>query len=420
MTTTRALGDDAQAIALICSGLGSGSELQPLSPTEWTALRDAIHHSPLGRPGALLGLSQARIDSELAVGSDMARRLAGLLDRGGQLALELERLGGRGISLVTGADEAYPKRLRRILGPTAPPLLFVSGRDELLTAHGVAVVGSRDATDAAISEAVAIGRRCAADGLTVVSGAARGIDTAAMTAATEAGGTAVGIVSDALDRMVRRRELRDDLLAGALVLASSHHPESRFTVSRAMARNRIVYALAEAAIVVTSGTEGGTWQGAVENLRAAWTPLHVMADDPPPGNLELIERGGTPLRREQLAGPEPLAVILARGPRGLGQLTLLEDGPPGETSAAEPVPPHSGPPVSGGPEDLFPVVWPHLRAFLSAPRREGELASAFHLQPAQARAWLARAIEAGEVEHVGRPKRYRLRTSREGAAADRV
>lgn len=408
MTTTQVLSEDSQVLVLLCSGLGSDGGHKPLVATEWTQLATAIHESPLRRPGALLGLSTSRLVGDLGVSAEMADRLAALLRRSGQLALELERLETRGIGIVTRADDGYPRRLRRALGPTAPALFFVAGQRELLGAGGVAVVGSRDADERALGHATAIGRRCAGEGLSVISGAARGIDTAAMTAATDTGGAAVGIVADALERMVRRRELRHELSKGRILLASTEHPEARFTVWRAMARNRIVYALADAAIVVASGSEGGTWQGAVENLRAAWTPLHVMADDLRPGNRELIERGGMPLRQAELDGSEPLRALLARSPRGGGQLALLDDARPARAPASDM--PYAGPSDSGASEDLFPHIWPRMQPFLRVPRSENDLAAAFHLQPSQARAWLSRAIDAGLVERTGRPKRYRLRT----------
>ncbi len=74
-----------------------------------------------------------------------------------------------------------------------------------------------------------------------------------------------------------------------------------------MARNKYIYCLADAAIVVAADREqGGTWHGAMENLKRGWTPLWVKPHpDPASGNAELIRRGGREL------------------PAGLGDLTAL-------------------------------------------------------------------------------------------------
>jgi predicted Rossmann fold nucleotide-binding protein DprA/Smf involved in DNA uptake len=153
-------------------------------------------------------------------------------------------------------------------------------------------VGDAFATD--------IGRRCAAAGLAVFSGAARGVDRLAMAAALERGGTAVGILADSLERALREADIRRPILSGDLALATPFHPAAGFSVGNAMARNKLIYCLADAAVVVATAVEnGGTWAGAIENLRAGWVPLFVRAGSGvPTGNRALIERGAMPLDRD--------------------------------------------------------------------------------------------------------------------------
>lgn len=139
---------DSQAIALLCAPLRVG-EAKPLSPAEWARVATAIHGSEVAVPSGLLGMAVAELASALAVEDDLAERLARLLDRGGPFAFELERLADRGIWLLTRADDAYPTRIRQRLGLKAPPVLFGSGARELLSERAVAVVGSRDASEAA-------------------------------------------------------------------------------------------------------------------------------------------------------------------------------------------------------------------------------------------------------------------------------
>jgi predicted Rossmann fold nucleotide-binding protein DprA/Smf involved in DNA uptake len=196
--------------------------------------------------------------------------------RGGQLSIELERLQALGIWVITRADEKYPAHLRERLKAQAPPVLFGAGPARLLTRKGVAVVGSRNVDEGGAAFASALGQRCAASNLVVFSGGARGVDRLAVDGALEAGGSGVAVLADSLEDAIKRRETRSHALAGHLALVTPIHPSVKFTVAAAMGRNKLIYGLASWAVVVASGAEtGGTWAGAVENLRASWVPLFV-------------------------------------------------------------------------------------------------------------------------------------------------
>jgi DNA processing protein len=298
------LSPDGQAIALLCSTLALPREAptRPLTPTQWSSLAASIHASELETPSALFGLEAEAITDSLGVSPEAGGRVAELLSRGTQLAMELERLSTRGIWILTRADDGYPPLFRSRLKATAPPVLFGAGDQSALVERSVAVVGSRDADEASIGFATALGRSCARNGLAVVSGGARGIDSAAMLAAADGGGKAIGIVAEALERTVRRPDLRAHLAEGELTLIAAQHPAAGFSVGAAMARNRLVYALAEAAVVVASGEKGGTRAGALENLKAGWVPLLVRQEsEAPSGNRELLDAGGLPISREEVS-----------------------------------------------------------------------------------------------------------------------
>ena len=304
MSTVR-LSPDGQAIALLCSTLAlpRGAATRPLTPKEWSSLAASIHASELGTPSALFGLEAGEIADSLAVSPEAGGRVAELLSRGGQLAIELESLNTRGIWIITRADDGYPRLFRSRLKATAPPVLFGVGDPSALAERSVAIVGSRDADEASIGFATVLGRSCARNGLAVVSGGARGIDSAAMLAAVDGGGTAIGIVAEALDRAARRPDFRAHLADGVLTLIAVKHPAAGFSVGDAMGRNRLIYSLAEAAVVVASGESGGTRAGALENLKAGWVPLFVRDDpDVPDGNRELLRAGGLPITRDDLDG----------------------------------------------------------------------------------------------------------------------
>ena len=299
------LSPDSQAIALLCSTLAlpRDAATRPLTPKDWSSLAASIHASEVGTPSALFGLDAGDIADSLGVSPEAAGRVAELLSRGGQLAIEVEHLSARGVWIITRADDGYPPLFRTRLKATAPPVLFGVGDPSVLAERSVAVVGSRDADEASVGFATALGHSCARNGIAVVSGGARGIDSAAMLAAVDGGGKAIGIVAEALDRATRRPDFRMHLADGELTLLAVKHPAAGFSVGDAMGRNRLIYSLAEAAVVVASGESGGTRAGALENLKAGWVPLFVREEtDAPDGNRELLSAGGLPITREDLDG----------------------------------------------------------------------------------------------------------------------
>ena len=145
---------------------------------------------------------------------------------------------------------------------------------------GLAVVGSRQVDDALVEYTEGIGRLVAKARRTLVSGGARGIDQAAMRGALEAGGKVAGVLADSLERTAMNREHRNLLMDGQLVLISPYDPSAGFNVGNAMQRNKLIYALADAALVVSSDYEkGGTWAGAVEQLeKLQLVPVYVRLE----------------------------------------------------------------------------------------------------------------------------------------------
>jgi predicted Rossmann fold nucleotide-binding protein DprA/Smf involved in DNA uptake len=281
-------------------------------------------------------------------------------------------------------------------------------------------VGSRDVREDGLAFSAAVGRRAAKEGLGVVSGAARGVDINAMLAAVDAGGSAVGVLADSLERFVARRELREPILENSLALITSYHPAAGFNVGHAMRRNRLIYGLAEVAVVVASTLEkGGTRAGAIENLDARWVPMYVR-DDGSAGNTDLIRRGARrldsdafdrdmpfPLDPTQDASTE-LQIGFNSGDEMPPDVTHPSTDAPVASATTAALPPDASGrlPAGSPPTDLFPLVWPQLATFLFEARSEKDVAEAFHLETSQARAWLKRAVEEGFAERLGSKRRY--------------
>jgi predicted Rossmann fold nucleotide-binding protein DprA/Smf involved in DNA uptake len=424
------LSTDGQAIALACSSLALAGErsIKPLTSREWQQLCGALARSEWGRPGELLGRKPAELHRELGMATDTAERLSLLLARGGQLAFEVDRLASRGIWVLTRADDAYPPRLKKLLDGQAPPVLYGAGPQSALREPSLAVIGSRDADPAALAFARGLGRHCARQRVAIVSGAARGVDLEAMAGAVEAGGIAIGVTVDPLERLVRRPALRTAVADDALTLVTPYHPSARWQAGNAMRRNRFVYAMSQAAVVAaTAAKSGGTWAGAIENIERRWVPVYVRVDGDagsrelaragawplPPGPVENIDvqslfDGYVPSLLREAEHADAAKESADRKSNETDPVAKSEDDVHGDLPARSP---HTAPPASpsqmepGDAHDAFWAVWPLLYACLQEPRSEREVAEALRLQLAQARTWLNRAAEEDLVKVKSRPRK---------------
>ena len=291
---------NTQAVLLLTSPLlqegGKGSSKDPvLSAAEYAQLATCLQQER-HQPADLINGSRETLLSSLSA-SFAAERLNRLLSRGFQLSQAVEHWANRSISVIGRADATYPRRFKQRLKRAAPPLLYACGNLELLRAPALAVVGSRNTPEALLRQAEAVGALAAAAGVVIASGAAKGVDETAMLGSLTAGGCAIGVVADSLEKVSAKPIWRQALLEGRLLLLSSEAPSARFQVWRAMGRNKLIYALADAALVVSSAKgEGGTWAGATEQLQSLhFCPVHVI-DDP---------RGGAGLAALAAIGARP-------------------------------------------------------------------------------------------------------------------
>jgi predicted Rossmann fold nucleotide-binding protein DprA/Smf involved in DNA uptake len=291
------LSNDSFALFLLCShlGLGDQPDAKPLSAREWNKLEQKLADNSFN-PSELPGSSAEQIKSGLKTDDDEAARLASLLDRGAVMEQELERLAELGIRVITRLDEDYPPRFAERLKSAAPVLLYTAGEARLLNRRGLAVVGSRNIDPRGFALTEFIGNACAESKLVVYSGGARGVDKTAMGAALAAGGSAVGLLADSLEKGLRAADAQAAIEEGRLALATPYSPHASFNVGMAMARNKLIYALSDFGLVIASDAEkGGTWAGAEEALKSGMVPVFVVdGPDVPDGNRLLIKRGAIP------------------------------------------------------------------------------------------------------------------------------
>jgi predicted Rossmann fold nucleotide-binding protein DprA/Smf involved in DNA uptake len=296
------LSADTQALLLLCGRFDRAQRdaIQPLDLKDYNALAAWLAERNL-HPADLLTLSESDLqDPELPIEPS---RLQALLGRGTAMALAVEGWTSRGLWVLSRSDEEYPTQLQQ-LGRHAPPLIYGAGDVSLLSGDGpaLAIVGSRDVDETAREFTQRVAHAAGRQGVQVVSGGARGVDSEAMWATLDAGGVAVGLLAENLARAAVAGRNGAALMDGELVFLSPYDPASGFNVGNAMGRNKYIYALADAGLVVSAAEgSGGTWNGAVEALKRGTTPVFVRVQEgAPAGNLRLLEEGASVFLEEVL------------------------------------------------------------------------------------------------------------------------
>ena len=210
----------------------------------------------------------------------------------GRADAALTRAHQRGVSAIHLGGPRYPAMLSEIFDP--PTILWVRGRMAALDAVSVAIVGSRAGSPYALAVAERLAADLAARGVAVVSGLARGVDSAAHRGALAAGGSTIGVLGSGADIIypAEHKALAAEMLErGALV--SELPPGTRPLQFFFPMRNRIISGLARAVVVVEAGEKSGSLITARSALEQGRDVLAV------PGNvLGGRNRGGHALLRD--------------------------------------------------------------------------------------------------------------------------
>jgi len=214
-----------------------------------------------GSAAAVPGLSATQLAEVRGIGLEKAEWFAKMFSEAraeGKLEAEMALAAKRKVELVTQADAGYPKMLMEI--PDPPLVLYVRGDAGLLCKTSAAVVGTRRATVYGLETAQRFGYGLAMAGYCVVSGLARGIDSAAHEGALQAKGQTLAVIGAALDKLYPREneELARRIVEGGGAVVSEY-PFGRMADKQTFPmRNRIVAGLSKGIVVVESPAKSGT------------------------------------------------------------------------------------------------------------------------------------------------------------------
>lgn len=398
---------NTKAILLLTAPLIAGpgeSSRELLTVSEFGKLARFLYQNEC-QPADLIavGGSDLVLEAGKIVNSDRIKRL---IDRGFLLSQAIERWQARAIWIVSRTDDGYPARLKERLKDMAPPVLYGCGEPRIVNSGGLAVVGSRNADSAVLESAIAIGELAARAHRTIISGGARGIDQAAMSGALEGGGNATGVLADSLERAALNRDHRNYLRDGQLALLSPYDPQAGFNVGNAMQRNKLIYALSDAALVVQSDYgKGGTWAGAIEQLdRLRLVPVYILPNAQPGAALEaLCKKGALTWPNPNTAEDFSEALAARRSSSDTEQLSFSAGNgkQPDKISEDQKVCASVAPD-----EQLFATVRSLLEQ-LDTPKTDKEIANELNVRTVQVKEWIKRLVKEGVLEKLSKPTRYR-------------
>jgi len=286
--------DDAFVTMLLTMALSPNREeyARPLGTLELKKLEEKLRESELYHIGKIMNYDIGGLMLKLGISEEEAYRIFTLLNRSVQLSYSVENYLRQGIEVVTCYNDEYPQRIKRRMEELAPPVFYRCGNAELLSRPMLAIVGIsgvkttpevRDAIETLVRNGVRLG-------YTILTGGELGVSNVTLNMVTEYGGTLVEVLGGDMNAHIAEEGISDLLVAGRAAVVSLEHPEALFTVSHAISRNKLLFSLAEAAVVFnTDGKRGES--DVLRNRYCDW----VYAWTGCPANMPLITRGAIAL-----------------------------------------------------------------------------------------------------------------------------
>ena len=244
-------------------------------------------------PQQVLGAKRSELRKVEGIGSEVADQIASwesIVD----LAAELSRIRDFGATVITQESPSYPKSLREIHAP--PIVLYLWGELNERDHHAIGIIGARHTTHYGTESAKKLAYQLAYAGLTVISGLARGIDTAAHQGALAAKGRTIAVIGSGLSKLYppENRGLAEKIRDGNGAIVSEFSMEIEPDRQTFPMRNRIIAGWSHGILVVEAGLKSGaliTASQAIEQGRSVYAvPGHINAPSAL-GSNRLIQQG---------------------------------------------------------------------------------------------------------------------------------
>ena len=204
----------------------------------------------------------------------------------------------QGFELIPITSPKYSKTLKGNLKTAhSPAVIYVKGNKQILEEKSIAIVGSRDASDVAMQFTDNIAKLASKDYIVVVSGFAKGVDKHALDSAINYKGQSIIVLPQGIMTFSSGfKKYYSEIINGDVLVLSTFFPKAPWKPELAMARNPIIYGLADEIYVAESAEKGGTWSGVIDGLRKQ---RKIFVRQPEPyernANLILIQKGAVPV-----------------------------------------------------------------------------------------------------------------------------
>jgi DNA processing protein len=244
-------------------------------------------------PQQVLAAKRDQLRKVEGIGNDVADQISSwesIVD----LAAELKRIREFGAAVITQESPSYPKPLREIHAP--PIVLYVWGELQDRDHHAIGIIGARRTTHYGMESAKKLAYQIAYAGLTVISGLARGIDTAAHQGAVAAKGRTIAVIGSGLSKLYppENQALAEKIRNGNGAIVSEFSMEIKPDRQTFPMRNRIISGWSHGVLVVEAGLNSGaliTASQALEQGRSVYAvPGHINAPSAM-GSNRLIQQG---------------------------------------------------------------------------------------------------------------------------------
>lgn len=201
------------------------------------------------------------------------------------------------IRIITRHEPDFPEALIEHVSDCRN--IYVSGNTEILKMKSIAIVGSRNCTSYGIAVARGLAKSAAEHGVAVISGLARGIDSAAHRSALEAGGKTIGVLGTGIDVFypAENRDIQKKISESGLLI-SEYEPGTPARPYNFPKRNRLISALADAVVVVEASTRSGaliTAECAAEQGKRLYAVPGNITSEASVGTNKLIREHVDPL-----------------------------------------------------------------------------------------------------------------------------
>lgn len=209
-----------------------------------------------------------------------------------------EDLISQGFEIIPINSDEFSNTLKKNLKVKhTPPVIYAKGNKQLLLEDSVAIVGSRKASKISLDFTDSIAKKASKEFKVVVSGFAKGVDRQALDSALKYKGQSIIVLPQGITTFKSGfKKYYKEIVEGNLLVLSTFHPRAKWSVGFAMARNPIIYGLANEIYVAESSEKGGTWEGVKDGLkkgRSIYVRYPSLKEKN--ANLILIQKGAVPV-----------------------------------------------------------------------------------------------------------------------------